>query len=298
MTEVSILEVGPRDGLQYEKTAIGLSADDKVTFIEMLADAGLKRIEAGSFVSPKAVPQMAGSAEVAARLARHPLARSVQFSYLVPNRKGLDAAAEAGVTEIAVFVAASDAFSLANINATVEESFVRLAEVFSEAPKLGMRVRGYVSTIFGGPKGEIITPERVAEVAQRLLDNGIYEVSLGDTTGIGTPETTEILLAAFERTGIPKPVTAMHFHDTGGRAIENVAVSYDMGIRTFDSSAGGLGGCPYAESPRGNVATEDVVMFLETRRGVRTGVDLEALKAASAFMLAQVGKASQARLVA
>lgn len=292
---VSIIEVGPRDGLQYEAAATALSVEDKIAFIERLAAAGLTRIEAGSFVSPKAVPQMAGSAEVAARLSRHPLAEGVQFSYLVPNRKGLDMAAEAGVSEIAVFVAASDAFSLANINATVEESFVRLAEVFREAPRLGMRVRGYVSTIFGGPKGEVITPARVTAVAQRLLDNGVFEVSLGDTTGIGTPETTEELLRAFERAGIPKAVTALHFHDTGGRAIDNVAVAYDMGIRTFDSSAGGLGGCPYAESPRGNVATEDVVWFLEERRGLVTGIDREALRAASAFMLAKIGKASQAR---
>lgn len=260
-SELSLVEVAPRDGLQYEKSASRLSLEDKLTFLRMLAQAGFQRIEAGSFVRADAVPQMAGSSDLAEVLRTATWAREVEWSFLVPNAKGLEAALRCEVQAIAVFVATSDAFSLANIRATVDESFARIAPVVMEARTAGCHVRGYLSTIFGGPHGEVITPEKTVTLTGRLLDMGCDEVSLGDTTGLGTPESTAALMKSLADAGLPLGRIALHFHDTAGRAIANLAVAYEAGIRCFDASSGGLGGCPYADSPKGNVAMEAVLDF-------------------------------------
>ena len=286
---VRIVEVGARDGLQNEPRALHLSVEDKRDFIARLAASGLRHIEGGAFVSPKAVPQMAGSLELAQALQNITLPDGVRLSWLVPNLRGLETAERAGATEIAVFIAASDAFSRANINATVGESLARLEPVIAAALAKGIAVRGYISTVFGY-HDEPFAPQKVAALAKRLLEAGAYEVSLGDTTGIGTPQRTAQLIDALEAAQIPLTRIAMHLHDTGGRAIENVAVAYDRGIRVFDASAGGLGGCPYADSPKGNLATETLVAFLEDERGVETGVNRASLAEAARFMLARIGK--------
>lgn len=259
--KIHIVDVSARDGLQNEKQAASLSAQDKVEYIRLLAEAGLTRIEAGSFVKSSAVPSMANSAEVAELLkpvqAAHP---AVIFSYLVPNIKGLERAHAIGAREVAIFLATSEQFSKANINQTVEESFVAIAPVVKQARQYGMRVRGYLSNIFGYDDLPF-SPARVADLSKRLLDMGCYEVSLGDTTGIGTVQQTQLLLDILAAHSLPMARIAMHFHDTFGTAIANVKTSYAFGIRTFDASVGGLGGCPYANSPKGNLAMEDLVAW-------------------------------------
>ena len=271
---IRIVEVGPRDGLQNEKVVIPTHA--KVAYITALSDAGLKVIEAGAFVSPKWVQQMADTAEVYAEIPKDP---GVEYPVLVPNMKGLERAIDAGVKSIAIFTAASDTFNKRNINMTIDESFGNYAPVVGRAREEGIRVRGYVSTAFGCPYEGDVAPEKVLEVCARLLDLGCYEVSVGDTIGVGTPMQVQgvigLLLAAIPRTHL-----AMHFHDTRGTALANTLAALEMGIATFDASSGGLGGCPYAPGASGNLATEDLVYMID-RMGIDTGVDLNRLVQAS-----------------
>jgi len=271
---VKIVEVGPRDGLQNEASIVPAAA--RVDYITALSDAGLKVIEAGAFVSPKWVPQMAGTAEVYAEIPKDP---GVEYPVLVPNMKGLERAIEAGVKSIAIFTAASDTFNQRNINMSIDESFENYAPVAVRAREEGMRVRGYVSTAFGCPYEGDVAPEKVLEVSARLLDLGCYEVSIGDTIGVGTPMQVQGVIGILLQV-IPRSHLAMHFHDTRGTALANALAALEMGIATFDASSGGLGGCPYAPGASGNLATEDLVYMLD-RMGIETGVDLNRLVQAS-----------------
>ncbi len=271
---VKIVEVGPRDGLQNEKVTIPTEA--RVEYITALADAGLKVIEAGAFVSPKWVPQMADTAEVYREIPKDP---GVEYPVLVPNMKGLERAIEAGVKSIAIFTAASETFNQRNINVSIDESFENYAPVAARARAEGMRVRGYVSTAFGCPYEGDIPPEKVLEVTARLLDLGCYEVSVGDTIGVGTPMQVQGVVGMLLQV-IPARKLAMHFHDTRGTALANTLATLEMGIATFDASSGGLGGCPYAPGASGNLATEDLIYMLD-RMAIETGVNLERLVAAS-----------------
>jgi isopropylmalate/homocitrate/citramalate synthase len=282
-TSVRIVEVGPRDGLQNESRSVSIEA--KVSLIESLAGAGLKTVEAGSFVSPQWIPQMADTAEVLAKLQKIP---DVSYPVLVPNLRGLDAALTSGATEIAVFAAASESFSQRNINASIDESLIRLGPVAEKALARSLKVRGYVSCVLGCPyEGEIV-PEAVARVGSELLAMGCYEISLGDTIGVGTPLKTQAMLnAVFER--VPPHQLAVHFHDTYGQALANIFASLQMGISVVDSSVGGLGGCPYAPGAAGNVATEDVVYMLNGM-GIETGVNLEQLAAVGQRISALFGR--------
>ena len=267
---VKIVEVGPRDGLQNEKQLV--PTEVKVELIERLADAGLQVVEATSFASPKWVPQMGDNAEVMKAVHRK---EGVVYPVLAPNLKGFDAAVEAGATEVAVFGAASEAFSQKNINCSVAESIKRFEPVICAALALDMKVRGYVSCVVGCPYEGAVAPEKAAEVAQRLFEMGCYEVSLGDTIGVGNPVSVQRMIEACART-VPMNKLAGHYHDTFGMAIANIYASMELGMRVFDSSVAGLGGCPYAAGASGNVATEDVVYMLE-RAGIGTGLDLLAL---------------------
>src|SRR5229473_3462531 len=271
---VKIVEVGPRDGLQNERVTIPTAA--KVEYITALADSGLKVIEAGAFVSPKWVPQMADTAEVYREIPKDP---GVEFPVLVPNMKGLERAIEAGVKSIAIFTAASDTFNKRNINMTIDESFANYAPVTARARAEGMRVRGYLSTAFGCPYEGDVPPEKVLEVSARLLDLGCYEVSAGDTIGGGTPVQVQGVVGILMQV-IPASKLAMHFHDTRGTALANTLAALEMGIPTYDASSGGLGGCPYAPGASGNMATEDLFYMLE-KMGIDTAVDLNRLVAAS-----------------
>ncbi|MEA2164712.1 MAG: hydroxymethylglutaryl-CoA lyase [Thermoanaerobaculia bacterium] len=271
---VHVVEVGPRDGLQNEKVTI--PTEVKVDYITVLADAGLTTIEAGAFVSPKWVPQMADTAEVYRNIPKDP---GVDYPVLVPNMRGLDRAIETGVKSISIFTAASETFNQRNINMTIDESFINYAPVAARARAEGMRVRGYVSTAFGCPYEGDVAPEKVLEVSARLLDLGCYEVSVGDTIGVGTPVQVQGVIGMLLQV-IPASKLAMHFHDTRGTALANTLAALEMGIPTFDASSGGLGGCPYAPGASGNMATEDLVYMLE-KMGIDTGVDLKLLVAAS-----------------
>ena len=272
--QVSIVEVGARDGLQNETAVIELPV--KLAFIDGLVRAGLKRIEAGSFVSPKWVPQMADSAAVFNSLGQD---SGVTFSALTPNEKGMLAAIDAGVHEVAVFAAASESFSQRNINCSIEQSLERFQPVFRLARQHNLPVRGYVSCVMGCPYEGAISPDAVLAVSQTLLDKGCYEISLGDTIGTGTPGQTAQLLSTLLKT-IPASKLAVHFHDTYGQALANILIALQHGISVIDSAAGGLGGCPYAAGASGNVATEDVVYMLNGM-GIDCGVDINALVAAS-----------------
>ena len=274
---VKIVEVGPRDGLQNEKVTVPTEA--KVDYITALADAGLKVIEAGAFVSPKWVPQMADTAEVFREIPKDP---GVEYPVLVPNMKGLERAIEAGVKSIAIFTAASDTFNKRNINMSIDESFANYAPVAARARAEGMRVRGYVSTAFGCPYEGDVPPEKVLEVVARLLDLGCYEVSVGDTIGVGTPMQVQGVIGILLQV-VPAQRLAMHFHDTRGTALANTLAALEMGIATFDASSGGLGGCPYAPGASGNLATEDLIYMLD-RMGIETGVNLDRLVAASSII--------------
>jgi hydroxymethylglutaryl-CoA lyase len=287
---VRVVEVGPRDGLQNEPSTV--PAEAKVALIEALADAGLTNIEAGSFVSPKWVPQMADTAEVLARLRPRP---DVGYPVLVPNLQGLDRALACGVREVAVFGAASESFSRRNINCSIEESLGRFAPVAEKARASGLTVRGYVSCVLGCPYEGEVPADAVARVAARLLAMGCYEISLGDTIGTGTPLKARRLV---ERVAseVPLERIALHFHDTYGQALANTLAALRLGISTVDSSAGGLGGCPYAESATGNLATEDLVWMLDGL-GVATGVDLDALAGTSAWLAERLGRPSPSRVV-
>lgn len=275
--KVTIVEVGARDGLQNEK--ITIPTDVKIAFITALSDAGLQVIEAGAFVSPKWVPQMADTAEVYAQIPKDP---GVEYPVLVPNLRGLERAIETGVKAISIFTAASDTFNKRNINMTIDESFANYAPVVARALSEGMKVRGYVSTAFGCPYEGNVAPERVLEVSARLLDLGCYEVSVGDTIGVGTPLQVQGVIGMLLQV-IPASKLAMHFHDTRGTALANTLAALEMGIATFDASAGGLGGCPYAPGASGNLATEDLVYLLDGLN-IETGVNLDRLVAASSII--------------
>lgn len=277
---VEIYEVGPRDGLQNEKHEIPVT--DKVALIDCLSRVGFSRIEVASFVDSKRVPQMAGSAEVLAGIARAP---GIRYAALTPNMRGFEDALAAKTDEIAVFASASEGFSKANINATIEESIARFEPVLKAARHIDLPVRGYVSCVTDCPYDGAVAPDQVAEVADRLFSMGCYEVSLGDTIGQARPDSiARMLLAVGER--MPVTRLAGHFHDTGGRALDNIDASLSMGIRVFDAAVGGLGGCPFAKGKYGqapgNVATESVATHLE-RLGYSTGLDLSVLDEASAM---------------
>jgi isopropylmalate/homocitrate/citramalate synthase len=274
---VKIVEVGPRDGLQNEKATVPTEA--KVDYITTLADAGLRVIEAGAFVSPKWVPQMADTDEVYRNIPKDP---GVDYPVLVPNMKGLERAIDAGVKSIAIFTAASDTFNQRNINMSIDESFANYAPVTARALAERIRVRGYISTAFGCPYEGDVPPEKVLEVSARLLDLGCYEVSVGDTIGVGTPMQVQGVIGMLLQV-IPAQKLAMHFHDTRGTALANTLAALEMGIATFDASSGGLGGCPYAPGASGNLATEDLVYMLD-RMAIDTGVNLERLVAASSIV--------------
>jgi hydroxymethylglutaryl-CoA lyase len=267
---VKIVEVGPRDGLQNEPREVSTAV--KVELIERLADAGLPAVEATAFVSPKWIPQMADHTEVLERIRRKP---GVSYPVLTPNLKGLEAARAAGATEVAVFGAASEAFSKKNINCSIAESLERFKPILLESKKYDIKVRGYVSCVLGCPYEGEIKPERVADVAAALYEMGCYEVSLGDTIGTGTPGRTKAMLEACARR-VPMEKLAGHYHDTYGQALANIYASLETGVATFDAAVAGLGGCPYAAGASGNVATEDVIYMLDGL-GVRTGVDLKRL---------------------
>lgn len=274
---VTIVEVGPRDGLQNEKVTIPTEA--KVAYITALSDAGLRVIEAGAFVSPKWVPQMADTAEVYREIPKDP---GVDYPVLVPNMRGLERAIETGVKSVSIFTAASDTFNKRNINMSVDESIEQYAPVVARARQEGIRVRGYVSTAFGCPYEGDVAPERVLEVTARLLDLGCYEVSVGDTIGVGTPLHVQGVIGVLLQ-AIPAAKLAMHFHDTRGTALANTLAALEMGITTYDASAGGLGGCPYAPGASGNMATEDLVYMLDSM-GIQTGVDMKRLVKASSII--------------
>ena len=280
---VRLVEVGPRDGLQNEPGEV--PTDVKVELIERLADAGLPAVEATAFVSPKWIPQMADHTEVLERIRRKP---GVSYPVLTPNLKGFEAARAAGATEVAIFGAASEAFSKKNINCSISESLERFKPVTEAAKAAKIRVRGYVSCVLGCPYEGEIKPERVADVAAALYEMGCYEVSLGDTIGTGTPGRTKAMIEACARR-VPLDKLAGHYHDTYGQALANIYASLEMGVATFDASVAGLGGCPYAAGASGNVATEDVVYMLNGL-GMRTGVDLDRLVDIGQWICGVLGK--------
>jgi hydroxymethylglutaryl-CoA lyase len=283
MDNVRLVEVGPRDGLQNE--AGGLSVVDRVKMIEGLIDAGLRTIEAGSFVSPKWVPQMAGSADVLRLLGRRD---GISLPMLVPNLKGFEAAREAGTEEIAIFASASESFSHKNINCSIDESFERFVPVIEGARQSGMRVRGYVSCVLGCPYEGKVALSSVVNVARRLHDMGCYEISLGDTIGTGTPRAAATMVRAAAEE-IPMGAIALHEHNTYGQALANILACLEAGVTVFDSSVGGLGGCPYAKGATGNVATEELVFMLEGM-GIRTGVNLPKLCRVAVETSAKLGR--------
>ena len=274
---VTVVEVGPRDGLQNESALV--STADKAALVDRLAAAGHSVIEVSAFVSPKWVPQMGDAADVFAAIARRP---GVRYTALVPNLAGLDRAMSAGVTEVAIFVAASDTFSRRNINQSIDESLTAYAEVVAVALAAGVRVRGYLSTCFGCPFEGAVDPARVAGVAGRLLGLGVFEVAISDTIGVAHPGQIPAVLDAVTR-AVPLDKVALHFHDTRGTALANVLAGLDYGVTTFDSSAGGLGGCPFAPGAAGNLATEDLVYMLNGL-GIRSGVSIDLVADASRFI--------------
>ncbi|TCS36496.1 hydroxymethylglutaryl-CoA lyase [Paucimonas lemoignei] len=290
--QVRIVEVGPRDGLQNEKQTIDTGI--KLELIERLAKAGLRDIEAASFVSPKWVPQMADHAAIMAGLPSRETYPDVNYPVLTPNMKGFEAAAAAGAKEVAVFAAASESFSQKNINCSIAESIERFVPVFEAARQQGIRVRGYISCVVACPYEGAVSPEKVAEVAARLLELGSYEISLGDTIGAGTPASVLRMLEAVARK-VPVQQLAGHYHDTYGMAVANAYASYQFGLRSFDSSVAGLGGCPYAKGATGNVATEDLV-YLFNGLGVETGIDLDALVECSAWISGVLQRAPGSRV--
>jgi hydroxymethylglutaryl-CoA lyase len=288
-SSVQIVEVGPRDGLQNEKQPI--TTDTKVELIHQLTEAGVSYIEAGSFVNPKWVPQMAGSEEVFQQIARKD---GVTYAALTPNMQGYQRAVECGVSEVAIFAAVSEAFSHKNINCSVAESIERFSPILSAAAKDNVKVRGYVSCVVGCPYEGDVAPEKVADVARQLFDMGCYEISMGDTIGVGTPASVTAMLEATLR-HIPVSRLAVHLHDTYGQALANIYASLQLGITTIDSSVAGLGGCPYAKGASGNVATEDVIYMLNGM-GIEHGIDLNKLIAAGNFISQKLGKDSDSKV--
>lgn len=288
-SSVRIVEVGPRDGLQNEKAEIPTAT--KLELIERLVGAGCRTIEVGSFVSPRWVPQMADSAEV---LRRSPRRDDIHYPVLVPNLKGLEAAIEAGAKEVAVFASASETFSQKNINCSIAESLQRFEPVFQRARAGGIRVRGYVSCVLGCPYEGTVAPSMVTMVAERLFRMGCYEISLGDTIGVGTPNAAAAMVNAVSKS-VPLPSLAVHFHDTYGQALANIYACLGLGVEVVDAAVGGLGGCPYAKGATGNVATEDLVYMLDGM-GIETGIDLDRLTQAGLFIAAAIAKAPASRL--
>ncbi len=287
--DVRIVEVGPRDGLQNEKIDIGTA--NKIALIDRLAATGLRSIEATAFVSPKWVPQMADAAEVLAGISRRP---GVSYPVLVPNEQGYERARAAGATEVAVFTAASEAFNLKNTNAGIDESLQRFAPVLERARADGVKVRGYVSTVLGCPyQGEVPLAD-VVRVSRSLHAMGCYEISLGDTIGIGTPEKARAMLEAVAGE-VPMPALAVHFHDTYGQALANVFACLEQGVAVVDCSVSGTGGCPYAKGASGNVASEDVVYMLHGL-GIRTGIDLDALADTGRWLAGLLGRDTGSRV--
>jgi hydroxymethylglutaryl-CoA lyase len=286
--KVRIVEVGPRDGLQNEKMEVPTQV--KLELIGRLADAGLSAVEATAFVSPKWIPQMADHTEVLEGIRRKP---GVSYPVLTPNLKGFEAARAAGATEVAVFGAASESFSKKNINCTIAESLERFRAVADAALQAGIKVRGYISCVLGCPYEGEIAPAKVAEVARTLHDMGCYEISLGDTIGVGTPGKTQAMIEACAGQ-VPIARLAGHYHDTYGQALANIYASLEMGVATFDASVAGLGGCPYAKGASGNVATEDVVYMLNGL-GIDTGIDLGKLVATGQWICGVIGKEPQSK---
>lgn len=289
--KVRIVEVGPRDGLQNEKSLVSL--EDKVTFIKMLAQSGLKEIEATSFVRAEKIPQMSDGGELSARLQALSELKETHLIALVPNMKGMEGALKANVKDIAVFTATSNTFNKKNINATIDESLEKIEEVTKSALKNNMRVRGYISTVFGCPYEGKTSLEELKRVIVRLKDLGVYEISLGDTIGIAHPKQVVEVIEFISR-DFKKDFFSMHFHDTRGMGMANILASLEMGMTSFDSSAAGLGGCPYAVGSSGNVATEDL-LFLCHSMGIETGVDMKKLSEASSFILSKIGKESPSK---
>ncbi|WP_185983673.1 hydroxymethylglutaryl-CoA lyase [Aureimonas mangrovi] len=288
---VRVVEVGPRDGLQNEKGEI--ATQTKVALIERLVEAGCRTIEAGSFVSPKWVPQMADSAAVL-RLA--PQVGGVVYPVLVPNMKGLEAAIGAGAREVAVFASASETFSQRNINCSIAESLERFGPVVAHAQGHGIKVRGYVSCVLGCPYEGAVSSDAVADVAARLAALGCYEISLGDTIGTGTPRAAAAMVERVTR-GVPLEMLAVHFHDTYGQALANIFACLEFGVSVVDAAVGGLGGCPYAKGATGNVATEDLVYMLDGM-GIETGIDRERIVEAALFIADALGKKPASHLAA
>jgi hydroxymethylglutaryl-CoA lyase len=286
---ISIIEMGPRDGLQNEKTLVSVEA--RIAFVEALVAAGLTTVEVGAFVSPKAIPQMASSDQVLRGISH---VKGAEFHVLVPNEKGYDAARAAGAEVVSVFAAASEGFSRANINCSIAESIERFKPVLARAGDDRIKVRGYISCVLGCPFDGEIKPKAVADLAKTLWDLGCYEISLGDTIGVGTPLKAKQMLRAVAGE-VPTGKLAMHFHDTYGQALANLYAGMEEGLRTIDSAAGGLGGCPYAPGATGNVATEDVVYMLEGM-GIRTGVDMDKLLAATNEVAALLGRPPVSRV--
>ena len=283
-SDVRIYEVGPRDGLQNEASPI--ATDDKLRFIELLADAGVREIEATSFVSPKAIPQLADADELMRRLDRRP---GVRYPVLVPNARGLERAEAAGAEAVCVFTAASEPFTRANINMTIAESIAAFRPVIERARERGWWSRGYVSTAFGCPYQGEVGEAAVVGVAKELMTLGVDEISIGDTIGVAGPSDVRRVVGALLAAGIEPAQLAMHFHDTRGTALANVTAALELGIRTFDASTGGTGGCPYAPGAAGNLATEDLVYLLD-REGMSHGVDLDALLVAARHISQTLGR--------
>jgi hydroxymethylglutaryl-CoA lyase len=289
---VTVYEVGPRDGLQNETET--LSVEVRAEYVDRLTEAGLPAIEVGSFVSPKAIPQLADTGDVFARIHR---ASGTRYPALVPNLKGLERAIKAGVREIAVFTAASETFNRHNINAGVDESIERFRPVVSRAREEKIRVRAYVSTAFGCPYEGLVSPDAVREVVHKLLDLPVDEISIGDTIGVATPAGVYDVIETLYDSGVTRAVLALHFHDTRGTGLANVYAGLQCGIPTYDSSAGGLGGCPYAPGAAGNLATEDLIYLLEGL-GIETGVDLLKVVEASRFLAQSIGRRPPGRYLA
>lgn len=283
--EIKIVEVGPRDGLQNEKSFV--ATEDKLEFIRLLSETGLSTIEVTSFVRPDKIPQMQDAAELYPQVLKFTQDKGIATPCLVPNLKGLEVAKGLGVKEISMFTATSNTFNQKNINATIEEAHSRQIEVAKAALSEGMKVRGYLSTVFGCPYEKEIKDEAIIDGIQRLLDLGCYEISLGDTIGVANPmqvkRITKLIANSFDLKQM-----AMHFHDTEGMALANIYASLEEGVSVFDSSAAGLGGCPYAKGASGNVATDDVVNLLH-KLGVNTGIDMDKLHAASEFITSKIG---------
>ncbi len=285
---ITIVEVGPRDGLQNEKGVV--STEDKIRYINLLSAAGFAAIEATSFVSPRAIPQLTDADAVMAGIERR---EGTRYPVLVPNAKGMERALAAGITDVAVFTAASESFARHNINCTIAESIERFRPVVEMARANRVRVRGYISTAFGCPYEGVVAPSAVARVADALLALGVDELSLGDTIGVATPnQVAELVPLMAERVSLER--VGMHFHDTRGTALANVLAALEMGITTFDSSSAGLGGCPYAPGASGNLATEDLLYMLHGM-GIHTGVDLNAVVEASQFIADVLGRAPTSR---